>query len=59
MSLTQPGTANEEPAGEPPVRELVEISRRADNAALLDALPDLDIETASVVAAVEDARAKR
>jgi len=41
------------------VRELVEISRRADNAALLDALPDLDIETASVVAAVEDARTQR
>jgi len=41
------------------VRELVEISRRADNAALLDALPDLDIETAVVVASVDDARQRR
>ena len=41
------------------VRELVEVSRRADNSGLLDALPDLDVDLTAVVAAVEGARAQR
>ncbi len=41
------------------VRQLIEISRRADNAALLAALADLDIETDIVVAAIEDVRQQR
>jgi plasmid stability protein len=39
------------------VRELSEASRRADNAALLGALPDLDVTAADVVAAVDAGRA--
>lgn len=31
------------------VRELAEASRRADNPALLGALPDLDVDTAALV----------
>jgi hypothetical protein len=31
------------------VRELAEVSRRADNPALLGALPDLGIDTAAIV----------
>lgn len=38
------------------VRELVEVSRRADNSELLYTLPDLDIDTATIVASVTDAR---
>ncbi len=38
------------------VRELSDVSRRADNAALLGALPDLDIDTTAIVAAIEDDR---
>jgi plasmid stability protein len=41
------------------VRELADVSRRADNPALLGALPDLDIETAAIVAGVEAGRAER
>jgi hypothetical protein len=41
------------------VRELSEVSRRADNPALLGALPDLDIEPAAIVAAIEGDRARR
>ena len=41
------------------VRELAEVSRRADNPALLGALPDLDLDTATIVAGLDDARAER
>jgi hypothetical protein len=41
------------------VRELSEVSRRADNPALLDTLPDLDIDPATIVAAIDDERASR
>jgi hypothetical protein len=41
------------------VRELSEVSRRADNPALLGALPDLDVETATILADVDAARADR
>ncbi|HEX2286834.1 MAG TPA: antitoxin [Mycobacterium sp.] len=41
------------------VRELAEASRRADNPALLGALPDLNIETASLVRDVDAERAGR
>lgn len=41
------------------IRELTEISRRADNRLLLDSGPDLDIETPDIVAAVEAGRAER
>ena len=39
------------------VRELSEASRRADNAALLGALPDLDVAAPDVVAPVDAGRA--
>lgn len=41
------------------VRELADVSRRADNPALLGALPDLGIDADAIVAAVDDARAER
>lgn len=41
------------------VRELAEVSRRADNPALLGALPDLGIDAAAIVGAVEAGRAER
>jgi len=41
------------------VRELSEVSRRADNPGLLDALPDLDIGPAAIVAAIEGERTRR
>jgi hypothetical protein len=41
------------------VRELAEVSRRADNPALLGALPDLDVETTTIVADVDAERASR
>jgi plasmid stability protein len=41
------------------VRELTEASRRADNPALLGALPHLGIEAASVVAELEAERTGR
>jgi hypothetical protein len=41
------------------VRELSEVSRRADNPGLLDALPDLDIDPATIVAAIDDERTRR
>lgn len=41
------------------VRELAEVARRADNPALLGALPDLDISAASVVAGLQEARSAR
>lgn len=39
------------------VRELAEVSRRADNPALLGALPDLGINPAEIVADLESDRA--
>lgn len=41
------------------VRELAEVSRRADNPALLGALPDLDVDTATIMSDVDDGRAER
>jgi hypothetical protein len=41
------------------VRELAQVSRRADNLALLDALPDLGVEAEEVVAALRADRAGR
>jgi hypothetical protein len=41
------------------VRELAEVSRRADNPALLGDLPDLGVEAAEVVADLEAERAAR
>jgi hypothetical protein len=41
------------------VRELAEVSRRADNPALLGALPDLELGTASIVADLDAGRAER
>lgn len=41
------------------LRELAESTRRADNAALLAALPDLDIPTSEVLAALDEARCKQ
>ena len=40
-------------------RELAEVSRRADNPALLGALPDLDIATEAIVAELDAGRAGR
>jgi hypothetical protein len=41
------------------VRELAEVSRRADNPALLGALPDLGIDTDAIVANLESGRPAR
>lgn len=41
------------------VRELAEVTRRADNAALLGVLPDLGVDPADVVADVETGRTAR
>jgi hypothetical protein len=41
------------------VRELADVSRRADNPALLGDLPDRDIDAAAIVADVADGRAER
>lgn len=41
------------------VRELAEVSRRADNAALLGGLPDLEVDPASIVRDVDAERAGR
>ncbi|MGA2471326.1 MAG: antitoxin [Solirubrobacteraceae bacterium] len=41
------------------VRELAEVSRRADNPALLGALPDHGADAAAIVADLEAARADR
>jgi len=41
------------------VRELAEASRRADNAALLEALPDLGVGSTPVVGALDDEREAR
>jgi predicted transcriptional regulator len=41
------------------VRELEEVTRRVDNAALLESLPDLDVDPAGIVADLEADRAQR
>lgn len=41
------------------VRELAEVSRRADNPALLGALPDLRVDVASILEDVEAGRTDR
>lgn len=41
------------------LRELTETARRADNAALLEDLPDLDVTAADVIADLEAGRAAR
>lgn len=41
------------------VRELSEVTRRADHPALLGALPDYDIDQAAIVEAIEGERAAR
>lgn len=41
------------------VRELAEVSRRADNAALLDALPDLPLDRADIIDALDAERGQR
>ena len=38
------------------VRELREVSRRADNASVLDGLPSLDVETSDIVDAIDESR---
>lgn len=41
------------------VRELAAVSRRVDNAAMLAALPDLDISTEAILDALDAGRAER
>ena len=41
------------------VRELAEVSRRADNPALLGALPDMDVDVAAIVNDLDAERASR
>lgn len=41
------------------VKELAEVSRRADNPALLNALPDLGVEIATIIADLDAERATR
>jgi hypothetical protein len=41
------------------IRELAEVTRRADNAALLGSLPDLNVDVATLVEAVAAGRAER
>jgi hypothetical protein len=41
------------------VRELTELSRRADNPELFDSLPSLDVDVDEIVAALDEARATR
>jgi hypothetical protein len=41
------------------VRELDQVSRRADNRALLGALPDLEVDVAGIVEDLEAGRAPR
>jgi hypothetical protein len=41
------------------VRELAEVSRRADNAALLGVLPDLGLDVRPILADLEADRAER
>jgi hypothetical protein len=41
------------------VRELADVSRRADNPALLGTLPDVGVDVTAIVADVDDGRAER
>ena len=41
------------------VRELAEVSRRADNPALLGQLPDLDVDTTTILEDLDTERANR
>jgi len=41
------------------VRELADVSRRADNPSLLGLLPDLDVDAAQILADVDAERADR
>ena len=41
------------------VRELAEVSRRADNPALLGALPDLGVDVATILGDLDTGRADR
>ncbi|MEP6815396.1 MAG: hypothetical protein ABI873_07600 [Marmoricola sp.] len=41
------------------VRELADVSRRADNPALLGSLPDLDIDVGTIVEDLSSERAER
>lgn len=41
------------------VRELADVSRRADNAALLGALPDHDIDIATILDDLDQSRTER
>lgn len=41
------------------VRELSDVSRRADNPALMGMLPDLGVNTVAIVESVEQERANR
>ena len=41
------------------VRELAEVSRRANNPALLGLLPDLDVDVAAIVEDLDNERAGR
>jgi hypothetical protein len=41
------------------VRELADVSRRANNPALLGRLPDLQVDSSQIVAGIEDDRAQR
>lgn len=41
------------------VRELADVSRRADNPALLGSLPDLGVDATAIVADVDGGRAER
>ena len=41
------------------VKELSEASRRADNEAILDGLPNVDIDTSDIIEALDDSRSAR
>jgi len=41
------------------VRELADVSRRADNGALLGRLPDTDVDTGDIVTELDAARSSR
>lgn len=41
------------------VRELAEVSRRADNPALLGVLPDLDVDVATILGDLDTGRTDR
>ena len=41
------------------VKELSDASRRADNEAIVDGLPNLDIDTSEIIEALDDSRTTR